>query len=274
MTTSIVTPPTDTREAKLGLLAVNAQLILFWGEHTLPAPQSLYINAHAIGLRFSSREALDRWFATLGPIWGGEAVLTQPYRHNGRDETLHNATCKRWGWIINLDAVTQATDEPEHTLTSAEREALARATEAGQTLYDATVEDAMAPTPATLGCPRCSHTEYASEEDPDAGLGQMHNHILWEHADRNADVALKLLAEVAVTAVEDAPAARTPEMDDFWIDGEGLRGQSCTCGRRFERFRSGADLDAAFAAHECAPVPDAEQVLAALADKAAEAGAE
>lgn len=86
-------------------------------------------------------------------------------------------------------------EEPDRTLTSVEQEAEARATEGGRTPYDATVEDA-APLPATLGCPRCPHTEYASEEDPDAGLSAMHNHIFSYHADRDPEATIALLAKV------------------------------------------------------------------------------
>lgn len=59
--------------------------------------------------------------------------------------------------------------------------------------------------PCIIECPSCDRIEFCSEEDPDAGLGQMYNHLYWDHALRNgrtADeakaMAMDLLAKVKV----------------------------------------------------------------------------
>lgn len=44
--------------------------------------------------------------------------------------------------------------------------------------------------------PACLHTEYASDEDPDAGLSEMYNHIFWNHAKRDRELTHTLLAKV------------------------------------------------------------------------------
>ena len=36
--------------------------------------------------------------------------------------------------------------------------------------------------PCWLKCPECDHQSWCSEEDPDAGQGDMWNHLYWEHA--------------------------------------------------------------------------------------------
>lgn len=47
-----------------------------------------------------------------------------------------------------------------------------------------------------LLCPKCPHRVWVSPEDADASLGEMHNHLLWEHCDVNKEAALALLAKV------------------------------------------------------------------------------
>jgi len=59
--------------------------------------------------------------------------------------------------------------------------------------------------PCTLRCPNCSWRVWCSEEDPDAGQGEMWNHLYWDHALRNGrsteeakTMVLALLAKVTV----------------------------------------------------------------------------
>lgn len=59
--------------------------------------------------------------------------------------------------------------------------------------------------PCHLECFECGHREWCSEEDPDAGMSQMWNHIYWDHAlkngrstDESKRLAHDLLAKVVV----------------------------------------------------------------------------
>lgn len=45
-----------------------------------------------------------------------------------------------------------------------------------------------------LLCPRCDHREYVSDEDPDASLSMMHNHLARWHPSEDP---LVLLGQVA-----------------------------------------------------------------------------
>lgn len=36
--------------------------------------------------------------------------------------------------------------------------------------------------PARMQCPNCPYTVVCSEEDPDAGMGNLWNHLYWDHA--------------------------------------------------------------------------------------------
>lgn len=56
------------------------------------------------------------------------------------------------------------------------------------------------PDDAVLRCPCCDVWEYASEEDPDAGLDQMYRHILRDHAEYDPTAAKRLLADVRLEA--------------------------------------------------------------------------
>jgi hypothetical protein len=59
--------------------------------------------------------------------------------------------------------------------------------------------------PCIIECPKCDRVEFCSEEDPDGGLAEMHNHIYWDHALRNGRTSVEakkltgeLLAKVTV----------------------------------------------------------------------------
>jgi hypothetical protein len=56
--------------------------------------------------------------------------------------------------------------------------------------------------PCWLECPECGHQSWCSEEDPDAGQGDMWNHLYWDHALGNVAnpraLTLELLAKVTV----------------------------------------------------------------------------
>lgn len=53
---------------------------------------------------------------------------------------------------------------------------------------------------AILGCPKCSKEIWASEEDPDAAMGDMWNHLYWEHSGLSKDVTGQLLAQIREVA--------------------------------------------------------------------------
>lgn len=59
--------------------------------------------------------------------------------------------------------------------------------------------------PCNVECPSCGRLEFCSEEDPDAGLSEMYNHLYWDHALRNGRTVAEaeahagdLLAKVTV----------------------------------------------------------------------------
>lgn len=63
--------------------------------------------------------------------------------------------------------------------------------------------------PCIIECPSCDRIEFCSEEDPDAGLSQMHNHLYWDHALRNGRTVAeaKKLAGEMLAKVKVAPDA-------------------------------------------------------------------
>lgn len=52
----------------------------------------------------------------------------------------------------------------------------------------------MAELPFALGCPTCPYEVEVSEEDPDASLSELHNHIFWKHAPHDREKTGRLLA--------------------------------------------------------------------------------
>ncbi len=138
---SSVTDTAAERDAE-SIIGVTGKLVMFWAEHTLPMPRQMEFSADqpSIYMWFTSREALDSWFAALGPTFPDEAVGTQTVLGSEHQAAhiLHTAFSRRWGWSIGLWARTPiaepSTEEPERTLTAVERDA-------EPVPYDASVED-------------------------------------------------------------------------------------------------------------------------------------
>ena len=61
--------------------------------------------------------------------------------------------------------------------------------------------------PYALGCPSCPYYVEVSEEDPDASLSELHNHLFDKHAGYERKAALALLAE-AVELTEAGAVSR------------------------------------------------------------------
>lgn len=155
----------------------------------LPAPKSIsFSQAHSdsLWIELDSVENFDEWVLLMNARVSSRDKLIE-----GGGSVQSHASATWEGWAVYLQVVILVPAEDRH----------ADGAHHAAPGWDAAC-GGMAPIPATLGCPRCSHTVYASEEDPDAGLGQMHNHILWEHADRNADDTIALLSEVTVMTVD------------------------------------------------------------------------
>jgi hypothetical protein len=57
--------------------------------------------------------------------------------------------------------------------------------------------------PYALGCPSCVFYVEVSEVDPDASMGELYNHVFWEHAPHDRDKTHRLLAKAReLTAAE------------------------------------------------------------------------
>lgn len=164
-----VTESTDTREAQRPDATpdeVWAFVLDLWRFFGLDRPEVIGVREYGIlqiVLPDNERGQVDRWAAALGlPAAGVRTDRLFP-THRG-PATSYGPACPAIygtheqlpGWAIDLSChmllgvdasehwsgpVNAATEEPERTLTSVEREILARATEGGAVLHDASCED-------------------------------------------------------------------------------------------------------------------------------------
>lgn len=226
-TASTVSEASDTREAAEGRSATweNVQWLINDGGLPLPAGVSVHLDGYLI-LHFDALADGERWAEamSLELMNGGVRRPTMPgkvitYYSGHFRERLVSLFVGEDASVLDeptepdlppgVEVYDASVEDEPHVHGYVRRDELGYLADdprcegccaaARKALADAKTPDP-APLPATLGCPRCSHTEYASEEDPDAGLGQMHNHILWEHADRDPDVTLALIAQVTAEA--------------------------------------------------------------------------
>lgn len=235
-TASTLSKPTDTREAKPPTRVWTLQQIISWLDR-LPVPQGIDFEPQPgiLVIRLTTADDFQEWTTHLAG-----RVVSEPHpTHGASGDYLQAFSAADWaGWEVQLTLCAKLPDPPASA-----------------------VDVEPVPLPAVLGCPRCPHIEYASEADPDAGLSQMHDHILRNHADGRPEATLKLLAKVtAEPYVEKAH-------EHGWYHREGLgympNDEHCdTC------------CSAALDRTPAEPVTDAAAISSAIDEKAAEAAGE